>query len=202
MAAMPRFRAAISRGITPGPPADKNAGAAPDQKDLVDEKDSVDQKHPVDEMLPPVKMFTSGLQHVAAMYAGVVAPPMIVGPAVGLSAKETAFLIPEFGIRGVGWHPRIWQRLCLCLGIVSLRSQRHRLRSHSQAGSCPTRAGTGSARSSSRSPRHLRASSATPPDINSGSKSTGWPYTARIDHDPGSEATPPGSRCQFQALGD
>ncbi|MCX4554094.1 purine permease [Streptomyces sp. NBC_01387] len=50
-------------------------------------------KHPVDEVLPPVRMFTSGLQHVAAMYAGVVAPPMIVGPAVGLSAKETAFLV-------------------------------------------------------------------------------------------------------------
>ncbi len=39
-------------------------------------------------------MFTSGLQHVAAMYAGVVAPPMIVGPAVGLTPpKETAFLM-------------------------------------------------------------------------------------------------------------
>ncbi|MEU3921267.1 nucleobase:cation symporter-2 family protein [Streptomyces sp. NPDC029004] len=50
-------------------------------------------KHPVDETLPPLRMFTSGLQHVAAMYAGVVAPPMIVGPAVGLSAKETAFLM-------------------------------------------------------------------------------------------------------------
>ncbi|MEW1613572.1 MULTISPECIES: nucleobase:cation symporter-2 family protein [unclassified Streptomyces] len=40
-----------------------------------------------------MKMFTSGLQHVAAMYAGVVAPPLIVGPAVGLTAKETAFLM-------------------------------------------------------------------------------------------------------------
>ncbi|MEU3774978.1 nucleobase:cation symporter-2 family protein [Streptomyces sp. NPDC032472] len=49
--------------------------------------------HPVDGTLPPLKMFTSGLQHVAAMYAGVVAPPMIVGPAVGLSATETAFLM-------------------------------------------------------------------------------------------------------------
>ncbi|QFR98110.1 purine permease [Streptomyces tsukubensis] len=38
-------------------------------------------------------MFTSGLQHVAAMYAGVVAPPMIVGPALGLGAKDTAFLM-------------------------------------------------------------------------------------------------------------
>ncbi|MEU1282316.1 nucleobase:cation symporter-2 family protein [Streptomyces sp. NPDC005805] len=37
-------------------------------------------------------MVTSGLQHVAAMYAGVVAPPLIVGAAVGLSAKELTFL--------------------------------------------------------------------------------------------------------------
>ncbi|MEV5599648.1 nucleobase:cation symporter-2 family protein [Streptomyces sp. NPDC052496] len=52
-----------------------------------------DRKHPVDATLPPVKMFTSGLQHVAAMYAGVVAPPMIVGPACGLGPTETAFLM-------------------------------------------------------------------------------------------------------------
>ncbi|MFD7443363.1 nucleobase:cation symporter-2 family protein [Streptomyces sp. NPDC059909] len=71
MAAKPRFQ-----------PDAPDAGAAPD-----------DRKHPVDETLPPFKMFTSGLQHVAAMYAGVVAPPMIVGPAVGLSAKDTAFLM-------------------------------------------------------------------------------------------------------------
>ncbi|KOU00692.1 uracil permease [Streptomyces sp. NRRL F-5755] len=43
--------------------------------------------------MPPLKMFTSGLQHVAAMYAGVVAPPMIVGPACGLGPTETAFLM-------------------------------------------------------------------------------------------------------------
>ncbi|MCQ6551806.1 purine permease [Streptomyces sp. C10-9-1] len=37
-------------------------------------------------------MLTSGLQHVAAMHAGVVAPPLIVGAAVGLSAAELTFL--------------------------------------------------------------------------------------------------------------
>ncbi|MFF2925645.1 nucleobase:cation symporter-2 family protein [Streptomyces celluloflavus] len=52
-----------------------------------------DRRHPVDRTLPPVKMVTSGLQHVAAMYAGVVAPPMIVGPACGLGPAETAFLM-------------------------------------------------------------------------------------------------------------
>ncbi|MFD5655563.1 nucleobase:cation symporter-2 family protein [Streptomyces sp. NPDC127039] len=48
--------------------------------------------HPVDEKLPPLKMATTGLQHVAAMYAGVVAPPLIVGAAIGLSAVELTFL--------------------------------------------------------------------------------------------------------------
>ncbi|MFF0965558.1 nucleobase:cation symporter-2 family protein [Streptomyces sp. NPDC003703] len=37
-------------------------------------------------------MATSGLQHVAAMYAGVVAPPLIVGAAIGLSARDLTFL--------------------------------------------------------------------------------------------------------------
>lgn len=48
--------------------------------------------HPVDQKLPALKMATSGLQHVAAMYAGVVAPPLIVGAAVGLSGTELTFL--------------------------------------------------------------------------------------------------------------
>lgn len=61
----------------------------PNDADAVPE----DRKHPVDETLPPLKTVTSGLQHVAAMYAGVVAPPMIVGPAVGLGAGDTAFLM-------------------------------------------------------------------------------------------------------------
>ncbi|MFF0505398.1 nucleobase:cation symporter-2 family protein [Streptomyces fimicarius] len=80
MAAEPRFR------------KDADA-AAPDATDDTAVDTGDDRKHPVDETLPPLKMFTSGLQHVAAMYAGVVAPPLIVGPAVGLTAKETAFLM-------------------------------------------------------------------------------------------------------------
>ncbi|NGN63495.1 purine permease [Streptomyces sp. A7024] len=62
-------------------------------QDPQDQSEKPLETHPVDEVLPPWKLFTNGLQHVAAMYAGVVAPPMIVGPAVGLNAKETAFLI-------------------------------------------------------------------------------------------------------------
>ncbi|MEV5985257.1 nucleobase:cation symporter-2 family protein [Streptomyces sp. NPDC052051] len=48
--------------------------------------------HPVDETLPALRTATSGLQHVAAMYAGVVAPPLIVGAAIGLSATDLTFL--------------------------------------------------------------------------------------------------------------
>ncbi|RAJ32022.1 xanthine permease [Kitasatospora sp. SolWspMP-SS2h] len=49
--------------------------------------------HPVDEVLSPPKLLGTGLQHVAAMYAGVVAPPLIVGAGVGLSPGELALLI-------------------------------------------------------------------------------------------------------------
>ncbi|MGW5823122.1 solute carrier family 23 protein, partial [Streptomyces noursei] len=50
-------------------------------------------KHPVDQALPPVKLIGAGLQHVAAMYAGVVAPPLVVGIGVGLSTPDIAFLM-------------------------------------------------------------------------------------------------------------
>ncbi|MFC5799844.1 nucleobase:cation symporter-2 family protein [Streptomyces formicae] len=70
------------------PTTHNDLDAAPENDD-----DRPDPKHPVDETLPHLRMVTSGLQHVAAMYAGVVAPPMIVGPAVGLGARDTAFLM-------------------------------------------------------------------------------------------------------------
>jgi xanthine permease len=63
-------------------------GTTPDPS----EADGESAIHPVDQKLPPLKMATTGLQHVAAMYAGVVAPPLIVGAAIGLSPKELTFL--------------------------------------------------------------------------------------------------------------
>lgn len=66
--------------------------AEPQVRNAADAEPDDRSKHPVDETLPPLKMFTSGLQHVAAMYAGVVAPPLIVGAAVGLSGTELTFL--------------------------------------------------------------------------------------------------------------
>ncbi|WP_435859021.1 nucleobase:cation symporter-2 family protein [Streptomyces varsoviensis] len=49
--------------------------------------------HPVDRMLPPGRLLAGGLQHVAASYAGVVAPPLVLGAAVGLSARDLTFLV-------------------------------------------------------------------------------------------------------------
>ena len=52
-----------------------------------------DRHHPVDEMLPAGQLFTYGLQHVLAMYAGAVAVPLIIANALGLSKEQLIFLI-------------------------------------------------------------------------------------------------------------
>jgi xanthine permease len=49
--------------------------------------------HPVDEMLPFGQLFTYGLQHVLAMYAGAVAVPLIIANALGLSREQLIYLI-------------------------------------------------------------------------------------------------------------
>ncbi|CAM5653404.1 5'-deoxyadenosine deaminase [Streptomyces afghaniensis] len=59
---------------------------------VTDRREAAVADHPVDEKLPALKMATTGLQHVAAMYAGVVAPPLIVGAAIGLTATDLTFL--------------------------------------------------------------------------------------------------------------
>ncbi|MFJ1748261.1 nucleobase:cation symporter-2 family protein [Streptomyces sp. NPDC088116] len=101
MAAQPRIHKAASEGTEDaediGDIGDIEAsaaesGAEPGTESTESGTES-GRAHPVDQTLPPVKTLTSGLQHVAAMYAGVVAPPMIVGPALGLGAKDTAFLM-------------------------------------------------------------------------------------------------------------
>jgi uric acid transporter len=49
--------------------------------------------HPVDEVLPPQRLAVLGLQHLFIMYAGAVAVPLIVGPAVGLGGHDIAILV-------------------------------------------------------------------------------------------------------------
>ncbi|MFJ5737189.1 nucleobase:cation symporter-2 family protein [Streptomyces microflavus] len=49
--------------------------------------------HPCDEKLPPSRLVPAALQHIAAMYAGVVTPPLIIGQAVGLDTVGMTRLI-------------------------------------------------------------------------------------------------------------
>jgi uric acid transporter len=61
----------------------EGSASAPDAKKV----------HPVDEVLAPQKLFIFGLQHLFIMYAGAVAVPLIVGPAIGLSKEDIAVLV-------------------------------------------------------------------------------------------------------------
>ncbi|GLZ52504.1 nucleobase:cation symporter-2 family protein [Actinomycetospora sp. NBRC 106378] len=49
--------------------------------------------HPVDELLPLPRLIVLGLQHLFIMYAGAIAVPLIVGPAVGLDESDIAILV-------------------------------------------------------------------------------------------------------------
>ncbi|AIJ21694.1 nucleobase:cation symporter-2 family protein [Amycolatopsis methanolica] len=49
--------------------------------------------HSIDRKPPALQLVVGGVQHVAAMYAGVVAPPLIIGSAVGLSGGQLSLLI-------------------------------------------------------------------------------------------------------------
>ncbi|MDT7580269.1 MAG: uric acid transporter [Pseudonocardiales bacterium] len=48
---------------------------------------------PEDERVPLGKALIYGLQHILAMYAGVVSPPIIIASAAGLDARATALLV-------------------------------------------------------------------------------------------------------------
>ncbi|GHG46735.1 nucleobase:cation symporter-2 family protein [Streptomyces griseocarneus] len=50
-------------------------------------------RHPVDRLPGPGKLLAGGFQHVVAAYAGVVAPPLVVGAYVGLSPAGLTFLV-------------------------------------------------------------------------------------------------------------
>ncbi|GAA3707010.1 nucleobase:cation symporter-2 family protein [Zhihengliuella alba] len=48
---------------------------------------------PEDERLPLGSTFAYGFQHVLTMYGGIIAPPLIVGAAAGMSAQDIGLLI-------------------------------------------------------------------------------------------------------------
>lgn len=51
------------------------------------------QRHPVDEVPPPARLTLLGLQHLAIMYAGAVAVPLLVGGALKLPAHTIGVLV-------------------------------------------------------------------------------------------------------------
>ncbi|MEU2672654.1 nucleobase:cation symporter-2 family protein [Streptomyces sp. NPDC007164] len=58
--------------------------------------------HPVDQKLHPSRLVPAALQHIAAMYAGVVTPPLIIGQAVCLdTAGQTRLIAASLLIAGV-----------------------------------------------------------------------------------------------------
>lgn len=48
---------------------------------------------PEDERLPARQLLAYGLQHILTMYGGIIAPPLIVGAAAGLSGAELGLLV-------------------------------------------------------------------------------------------------------------
>ncbi|MFF2010979.1 nucleobase:cation symporter-2 family protein [Streptomyces sp. NPDC058195] len=58
--------------------------------------------HPVDQKLRPSRLVPAALQHIAALYAGVVTPPLIIGQAVRLdTAGQTRLIAASLLIAGV-----------------------------------------------------------------------------------------------------
>ncbi|MBX7549214.1 purine permease [Streptomyces sp. tea 10] len=65
-------------------------------------EDAVTSVHPVDEKLHPTRLAPAALQHIAAMYAGVVTPPLIIGQACGLDlAARTRLIAASLLVAGV-----------------------------------------------------------------------------------------------------
>lgn len=52
-----------------------------------------DSTRPEDERHPPGQLLAYGTQHILTMYGGVIAPPLIVGGAAGLSGTDLALLV-------------------------------------------------------------------------------------------------------------
>ena len=66
-------------------------------------KKMVEGEHPTDQMLKLGDLFLLGMQHIAAMCAGAMAVPMIVGNSLGLSQEEIHILVSAaFMMVGIG----------------------------------------------------------------------------------------------------
>ncbi|MEU6777111.1 nucleobase:cation symporter-2 family protein [Streptomyces sp. NPDC046759] len=80
----------------------KGPAQAPRSTLPVHTEDAVMSVHPVDEKLHVSRLVPVALQHIAAMYAGVVTPPLIIGQACGLDiAARTRLIAASLLIAGV-----------------------------------------------------------------------------------------------------
>ncbi|MFC9926111.1 nucleobase:cation symporter-2 family protein [Streptomyces sp. NPDC127190] len=80
----------------------QGADTAPCSTPPVHTEDAVTSVHPVDEKLHVSRLVPAALQHIAAMYAGVVTPPLIIGQACGLDlAARTRLIAASLLIAGV-----------------------------------------------------------------------------------------------------
>ncbi|MFE0105923.1 nucleobase:cation symporter-2 family protein [Streptomyces sp. NPDC059009] len=94
--AQPAKGPAAAEGPCSTPP--EKAGTPADTAD----GDSTAACHPVDEKLHFSRLVPAALQHIAAMYAGVVTPPLIIGQAVGLdTAAQTRLIAASLLIAGL-----------------------------------------------------------------------------------------------------
>ncbi|MDS1271197.1 nucleobase:cation symporter-2 family protein [Lipingzhangella sp. LS1_29] len=73
--------------------SDDSGNTATTKANASDSGDGNSSRRPEDERLPPQLLFTYGLQHILTMYAGAVAPALVIGGAADVSAIEQGILI-------------------------------------------------------------------------------------------------------------
>jgi xanthine permease len=66
----------------------------------------------------PMKLFSLGLQHVLAMYAGAIIVPLIVGGALGLSAEQLTYLVSiDLFMCGIATLLQVWKNRFFGIGF-------------------------------------------------------------------------------------
>nr|WP_245235861.1 hypothetical protein [Streptomyces durhamensis] len=81
--------------------------------------DAVTSVHPVDEKLHLSRLAPVALRHIAAMYAGVVTPALIIGQACGLGLAARTRLIAAIPLAAPTFHAGFpaWAQTVLGSGI-------------------------------------------------------------------------------------
>jgi len=66
----------------------------------------------------PMRLFSLGLQHVLAMYAGAIIVPLIVGGALGLSVEQLTYLVSiDLFMCGVATLLQVWKNRFFGIGL-------------------------------------------------------------------------------------